>query len=184
MTDSLNVKFVPVGKGRFAVYHRPRRIDFPLLRQMGCTHIITLLKESEGAQRYGDMARAANIEWVWAPLPNGNFPEGEAHDRLIEVMPKLAQLLDNNNAILIHCSAGVHRTGLVAYALLRWRGIESEQAMQIIAQTRNETAEGMMEKRKRWGDKFAPQSPAKETTWINSVKEFAHRLRTSIFKTR
>ena len=89
MTDSLNVKFVPVGKGRFAVYHRPRRIDFPLLRQMGCTHIITLLKESEGAQRYGDMARAANIEWVWAPLPNGNFPEGEAHDRLIEVMPKL-----------------------------------------------------------------------------------------------
>ncbi|MFN8426901.1 MAG: hypothetical protein U0X87_11680 [Anaerolineales bacterium] len=47
MTDSLNVNFVHVGEGRFAVYHRPRRADFPLLREMGCTHIITLLKLSE-----------------------------------------------------------------------------------------------------------------------------------------
>ncbi len=182
MTDSLNVNFVHVGEGRFAVYHRPRRADFPLLREMGCTHIITLLKLSEGAQQYGNMTRAAGMEWVWISVPNGNYPEGEVHDRLIEVMPKLAQLLDENNSILIHCSAGVHRTGLVAYALLRWRGIESERAMQIIAQTRNETAEGMMEKRKYWGDKYAPRSIAKESTWINSVKEFAHRLRTNIFK--
>lgn len=184
MSDSAAIKFVKVDNGRLAVYHRPSRAAFPLLRQMGCTHVITLLKESEGAQRVGDLTRAAGLDWVWLPLPNGNTPEGEVHDRLIEAMPKLSRLLDEGNSILIHCSAGIHRTGLVAYALLRWRGIESKQAMEIIAQTRKETAEGMMEKRKRWGDKNAPPQKFQETTWINSIKEFAHRLRTSIFKKR
>ncbi|MFN8426900.1 MAG: hypothetical protein U0X87_11675 [Anaerolineales bacterium] len=33
-----------------------------------------------------------------------------------------------------------------------------------------------MEKRKYWGDKYAPRSIAKESTWINSVKEFVKSL--------
>ncbi len=184
MSESLNVKFVKVGKGRLALYHRPRHVDFPLLQQMGCTHLVTLLKESEGAPRYGDMAQMAGIEWVWVPLPNGKNPEREVHDRLLDAMPKLSQLLKDGNSLLIHCSAGVHRTGLVAYALLRWHGMDSDQATRIIAQTRKETAEGMMDKRKRWGDKYAPQPSTQRITWLSSVKEFAHRLRTRIFKTR
>jgi protein-tyrosine phosphatase len=184
MDSPASIKFVKVGNGRLALHHRPRRTDFPLLHQLGCTHVITLLKESESAHRYGDMARMAGIEWVWIPIPNGKYPEGEVHDRLLEAMPELSKLLDAGKSILIHCSAGIHRTGLVAYALLRWRGMESKKAMRIIAQTRKETAEGMMEKRMRWGDEHARLTRHQETTWLNSVKEFAHRLQTSLSKKR
>ena len=158
------INFVKVGNGRLALHHRPRGTDFPTLREMGCTHIVTLLKESEGAQSYEEMAGQAGLEWFWLPIPNGKYPEGEIHQRLLDAMPKLSQLLDDGNSILIHCSAGIHRTGTVAYALLRWRGLSSPQAMNIIHQTCKETAEGMLKKRMRWGDEHESQVITEETT--------------------
>ena len=156
MKELTKIKFVKVGNGRLALSHRPRVADFQFLYEMGCTHIVTLLKESEGAQRYGDLTEKAGMEWIWLPVPNGKYPEGEVHERLIQALPKLSQLLDNGKSLLIHCSAGIHRTGTVAYALLRWRGLDKLQAMKIIIQVRKETGEGMLEKRMRWGDENAP----------------------------
>jgi protein-tyrosine phosphatase len=156
MKDTPVIHFIQVGNGRLALYHRPRNTDFSIFRELGCTHIVTLLKESEGAQRYGEMATLAGLEWIWLPVPNGKYPEGEVHNRLIKAMPKLSQLLDDGKSILIHCSAGIHRTGTIAYALLRWHGMDKTQAMEVIAQARPETGEGMLEKRTRWGDEHAP----------------------------
>lgn len=178
-----NYNFVKVGNGRLALYHRPRGSDFSALRAMGCTHIVTLLKDSERAESYGTMARSAGLEWIWLPVPNGNYPQGQVHERLIEAMPQLSGLLDEGGSLLIHCSAGIHRTGTVAYALLRWRGVERDEAMRIIGVIRKETAEGMMEKRRRWGDENA-RNVQEERTWVHSVKEFLNRSITKLFKPR
>lgn len=179
-----NVNFVKVGKGRIALYHRPKKTDFTLLREMGCTHVVTLLKESEGAEKYGLLTKEAALEWFWLPVPNGKYPQGEVNDRLIQTMPKLSQLLDEGNSLLIHCSAGIHRTGTIAYGLLRWRGVDSKKAMALIHDMRKETAEGMMEKRMQWGDDNAREPTSQVTSWINSVKESANRLRMKLFKAR
>ena len=184
MNSPLTVNFVKVGNGRLALYHRPGGTDFPALRELGCTHIITLLKESEGAQRYGTMTRNAGMEWVWISVPNGKYPEGEVHDRLIQAIPNLSQLLDDGKSILIHCSAGIHRTGTVAYGLLRWRGLDRKQAMKLIGHARKETAEGMMEKRMRWGDENVRQPIKKGTTWIHSIKEFINHWQTRLSRSR
>jgi protein-tyrosine phosphatase len=178
------INFVKVGNGRLALYHRPRNEDFPALREMGCTHIITLLKESEGAERYGTMTQNAGMQWVWISVPNGKYPEKDVHERLIQAMPQLSQLLDDGKSILIHCSAGIHRTGTVAYGLLRWRGLDSKKAMKLIARTRKETAEGMLEKRMRWGDENARQPIKQEKPWIDSIKEFVNHWQTRLFRSR
>jgi protein-tyrosine phosphatase len=159
-------------------------VDFSHLHKIGCTHVVTLLKESERAEKYGNMARNAGLKWIWLPVPNGNYPAGETHQRLIRAMPQLSQLLDEGASLLIHCSAGIHRTGTVAYGLLRWRGVEREKAMHIIGEIRNETAEGMMEKRRRWGDENARPAIQQDKTWVHSVKEFANQLITKLFKSR
>jgi protein-tyrosine phosphatase len=171
------VKFVRVGNGQLALFHRPRNEDFTSLRELGCTHVITLLKESEGAERYSILTKAAGMEWFWLPVPDGKYPERDLHERILQAMPVLSQLLDNGKSILIHCSAGIHRTGMVAYGLLRWRGLDRKQTLRIISLTRKETAEGMMEKRMRWGDENARPVHQQEITWLHSVKEFANRLR-------
>jgi protein-tyrosine phosphatase len=167
--------FVKVGKGRLALNHRPGSTDFKRLREMGCTHVVTLLKESEQADRIGSMAKNAGLEWIWIPVPNGKHPEGEVHERLLAAIPNLSKLLDEGKSLLIHCSAGIHRTGTVAYGLLRWRGMERNQAMKIIREIRKETAEGMMEKRMRWGDENARQVEPPAKSWIGSVLDFIKR---------
>jgi hypothetical protein len=184
MKETSTYNFVKVGNGRLALYHRPRGMDFPRLREIGCTYVVTLLKDSEHAKKYGTMTRNAGIHWIWLPVPNGNYPEGEVHQRLIQAMPQLSHLLDEGNSLLIHCSAGIHRTGTVAYALLRWRGIERDKAMRIIGEIRKETAEGMMEKRRRWGDENARQVAQEDKTWVHFVKEFVNQLITKLFKPR
>jgi protein-tyrosine phosphatase len=179
------VHFVKVGRGRLALYHRPRREMFASLRRKGCTHIVTLLKDTEDANFYGELARQAGMEWIWLPVPNGKYPKKETHERLINAMPELSRLLDEGNTLLVHCSAGIHRTGTVAYGLLRWRGMGGERAMQIIHRSRKETAEGMMDKRKKWGDDNArPIIESQDATWLTSVKEFVNRSRTRLFKPR
>jgi protein tyrosine/serine phosphatase len=182
MKETSTYNFVKVGNGRLALYHRPRRMEFSHLRGAGCAHVVTLLKDSEGAEHIGNMTRNAGLKWIWLPVPNGDYPIGEIHQRLIQAMPQLSQLLDEGNSLLVHCSAGIHRTGTVAYGLLRWRGIEGNQAMRIIGEIRKITAEGMMEKRRRWGDENARQVFQQDKTWAHSVKEFLNQLTTKTFR--
>jgi protein-tyrosine phosphatase len=170
MKEATRYNFVKVGNGRLALNHRPGGKDFPLLRELGCTHVVTLLKESEFAKTVGVHTNSAGLEWVWIPVPNGNYPQGEVHQHLLAAMPKLSKLLDEGKSLLIHCSAGIHRTGTVAYGLLRWRGMERDEAMQVILQIRPVTAEGMLEKRRRWGDENSRQIKLPNSFWTNLLK--------------
>jgi protein-tyrosine phosphatase len=175
-----DIHFVKVGKGRMALYHRPRGVDFQLLRKMGCTHVVTLLKESEGALKVGAMAQNAGLTWIWLPVPNGDRPVGEIHQRLTEELPRLSQLLDDGSSLLIHCSAGIHRTGTVAYGLLRWRGETRENSLKLIGRMRMVTLDGVGEKRLRWGDAIARDVP--KIPWMQSFRESVLQLWQKTFK--
>jgi protein-tyrosine phosphatase len=91
---------------------------------------------------------------------------------------------DEGRSILIHCSAGIHRTGTVAYGILRWRGMDRDRAMKLIRRIRRETAEGMMEKRMRWGDEITRPAPQQELKWLNFAKEFVNRLKMNFSRSR
>lgn len=43
-----------------------------------------------------------------------------------------AAMSEREEKVLIHCSAGMHRTGTVAYTLLRMSGRDTEQAREAI----------------------------------------------------
>ena len=152
--------WAPVGAGRLGLNHRPKRASFEGLKAAGCDLVVTLLCAREGAEGIGERVQQVGMDWLWLPLENGRLPLGEAHQMLAASLPELSARLDRGQTLLFHCSAGIHRTGMLAYGLLRWRGLDDVEAMRLIAQARRFTAEGLTQVQKKWADRIGACSPA------------------------
>jgi protein-tyrosine phosphatase len=155
--DSPN--WVSVGNGRLAIGHRPKLKALPSLKEAGCTHLLTLLGEREGAMTIGQAAQSAHIEWLWLPLDNGDPPPEVREPEVRTMLERLKLLLGYESSILVHCSAGIHRTGMISYALLRHVGMSPEQARRTLRELRAVTAQGVGEARLAWGDSFGRPVP-------------------------
>jgi protein-tyrosine phosphatase len=149
------LQWVTVGAGKLTLHNRPKRKLIPQLAGLGCSRVVTLLSEREGGKDIGALIQAVGLAWTWLPLPNAHYPEGATYDMLLAALPILSGYLDNRDAILIHCSAGIHRTGMAAYGLLRWRGYTQAEARAAIAAMRGFTAQGMQPHHFAWGDAIA-----------------------------
>jgi len=152
------LQWVGVGAGKMVLRGRPKHKLIPQLTTLGCSRVVTLLSEREGGKELGEIIQAAGLAWTWLPLSNVRYPEGATQDMLIAALPMLSSYLDNGDAILIHCSAGIHRTGMVAYGLLRWRGYSQAEARAAIAAMRGFTAQGMLPHHFAWGDDLVQQA--------------------------
>ncbi len=152
IAEPLQLNWIQVGNGKLTLYHRPKHRDISMLPVLGCTQIVTLMSQKEGALVIGKRVQEAGINWLWLPVPNGQYPQGQVHILLLEALPRISQLLDKHQVILIHCSAGIHRTGMLAYALLRWRGYTQTEALELIEQMRPHTSEGIQQRQIDWGN--------------------------------
>jgi predicted protein tyrosine phosphatase len=143
-------RWIQVGKGRLTVWHRPGIKSLTALKESGCDEILTLLSAKEGASEIGKAVIEAGMNWTWFPMENGNPPAGAAREKLLEVVPKMIEKLESGSSILVHCSAGIHRTGMFTYALLRSIGFGQEHSLKLIAEMRLETATGLRFKHLDW----------------------------------
>lgn len=148
-------RWVAVGTGRLALWHRPALRQIAVLKQSGCDHLITLLSEREGAATIGAAAKSAGLGWIWLPLPSSDIPTGTARDAVEERLIVISGLLDREASMILHCSAGIHRTGMIAYALLRLRGDTREVALERIGEMRGHTRDGLQHRHLVLGDELA-----------------------------
>jgi predicted protein tyrosine phosphatase len=153
--DPEELHWVAVGAGRLTLWHRPGHGAFAAIAAAGCTHVVTLLSDREGGPSIGVAAKEAGLGWVWLPMPNSDEPVGDARAALEVGLGELSRLLDGGAALLIHCSAGIHRTGMIAYALLRSRGLSRDDALAVLSAARHHTREGVKARHLRWGDALA-----------------------------
>jgi hypothetical protein len=149
---NMNLYWEPVGGGRLTLWHRPKVGFVAALPAAGCTDVVTLLSEREGAPQLGEAVKAAGLGWLWLPMPNGRPPIGPAHDQALQGIQLLAQRLSEGRSALIHCSAGIHRTGMIAYGLLRWVGVAPEEALAKLGRMREHTRAGVRPEHLAWGD--------------------------------
>lgn len=145
-------RWLAVGAGQLAVWHRPKFRAIPYLKEAGCSHVVTLLSEKEGGQEIGKIVRSSGMEWIWLPLSGGLPPEGSAKSMLLAALSPLSEILDRGGSMLIHCSAGIHRSGMLTYALLRRRGFSELEALNMISQMRQVTATGLERVHIEWGN--------------------------------
>lgn len=150
-----DVNWVAVEKGGLAIGHKPGgKIPFDGLKQVGASAVLTLLHEDEGAKPIGQQVEKAGMQWVWFPFSASRPHQGSQLAEVVNLFTQLRQLLDSGFKIYIHCSAGIHRTGMITYGLLRFLGKDKSEATQLLQTLREVTASQVGEERLTWGDQF------------------------------
>jgi hypothetical protein len=149
------VNWVQVGKGFLAIGHKPGgKISFEGLKNEGTSAVLTLLNENEGAAAIGKQLRTVNIEWIWFPFSASKPHDGEDIAQIYSLYNQLASLINAAAKIYIHCSAGIHRTGMITYGFLRFLGQGKTEAFGILQSLREVTAAQVGEARLIWADQF------------------------------
>jgi protein-tyrosine phosphatase len=72
--------------------------------------------------------RTLPFRWLHVPMRNFGLPEDEAAFR--EGIHEVAQALRAGDAVLLHCAAGLGRTGTTAACVLKCLGLPADEAMQ------------------------------------------------------
>lgn len=123
-----------VAQTKLSIGPRPGKKSIDTLRTLGFTHCCTLLSAREGAEQVRKFCKKMSSEeqtcdWVWLPIEGGNIAVLQATD-MKSLMGKLLDVLKSHPSphVYIHCSAGIHRTGFVAYLLLRMLGSDPQNA--------------------------------------------------------
>jgi len=153
--SELCLPFVKVLSGRLAVGHRPKVKLLSEMKRMGVTHILTLLSPKEGAEALGAAIKKQGIKWLWLPLQSAAPPDASYRETVERLFDKCEAQLQQSATIYIHCSAGIHRTGMVAYALLRHMGLPADEALKLLGIMRQLTGEGVGTHRLDWGKSYA-----------------------------
>ncbi len=145
----------PIAGGHIAIGHKPGgKLPYAGLKKTGVTVILTLLQEHEGAPGIGGQVIKEGMQWIWFPFSASNPHGSEKASMVVELFQQLQALLEAGNQIYIHCSAGIHRTGMISYGLLRYLGNNALEARAILKELRNVTASQVGEERLEWGDQF------------------------------
>ena len=144
--------WVPLAGGYASVGHRPSAQLVEDLAIQQCTHIFTLLSEGEGATNTRDQARRAGLEWVWFPMVSANAPGSDRTVELRRCFDEISSALSAGGRVYVHCSAGIHRTGMISFALLRYLGLPEQSALEKLEELRPTTAAGVGADRIAWGE--------------------------------
>lgn len=138
----------PLAGGHLAIGHKPGRKLREQLDRQGCTTLISLLSLTESSAEESERR-------IRLPLAGADLPRAERTPEILAVFERMHEALRGGGRLYLHCSAGLHRTGLIANAFLRWLGYSAEDALAMLAELRPLTAEQVGEERLRWGDGFA-----------------------------
>lgn len=144
--------------GRLALSNRPKIKQLSQFAALGCERVVTVQGKNEMPGQIDVATRAAGMAWTWIPVGHGKFPEGEADRYLRRGLLDVVSALDGGESVLIHCSAGIHRTGMLAFAVLRWSGATEEEALETLSALRTATREGVREEHLRWGNQLAAEA--------------------------
>eukprot|EP01060_Flectonema_neradi_P004429 TRINITY_DN12857_c0_g1_i1.p1 TRINITY_DN12857_c0_g1~~TRINITY_DN12857_c0_g1_i1.p1 ORF type:complete len:247 (+),score=36.63 TRINITY_DN12857_c0_g1_i1:76-741(+) len=113
--------------GGLTLMHFPGAKHIKALSESGCDIVVTLQKDAEGAQNVGKLCEKVGIKWI--QIDFWKLFHKKQHDELYDEVQKVATHLRKGANIMIHCAAGIHRTGMFSYSVLRSLGYTSKAAV-------------------------------------------------------
>ena len=114
--------------------------DLDHLASLGISSIVSLIDEDEcqliGVPTLATQAVAAGLDWREFPIADRAVPEPDEATAFQRLLADLSAMLHEGARLAIHCRAGLGRSGLLAAALLVWRGVAAEEAIAAIRHCR------------------------------------------------
>jgi len=153
--EGRSLRWVPVLEGALAIGPRPGRGALERgFRDHGVSHVLTLLSEAEGAPAIGRALGTAGVGWLWLPLV-GSRPPGRARtDEVRCMLDAVTRILAAGGHVYVHCAAGIHRTGMVTWAILRRAGMRPDEARVALEELRPLAAAEVGAERLAWAETF------------------------------
>ncbi|MCU1366014.1 MAG: putative protein-tyrosine phosphatase [Ilumatobacteraceae bacterium] len=108
-----------------------------LLAEVGASTVVCLTEEFELSDRY-----PTYVQWLAAnrgrrailfPIPDLHAPPVERLELLLDT---LVDRLERDESLLLHCAAGIGRSGTVAVCLLIRLGLDAPDALALVAASR------------------------------------------------
>ena len=121
-------------------WRRDLEADLDAVHRWGAGAVVTLMETWElahlGVPSLGERIAARGMAWHHLPIRDGDVPEKGFEQSWHRHGPELRQRLSAGERILIHCRAGLGRTGLVAARLLIEMGESPPEALKRVRATR------------------------------------------------
>ena len=153
-----NLCTIPNNMALLTVWHKLTSKAVTNCGKDGITHIVSLLGFKEKPELTQAACERNNIEWIWVDIQGAKIETMLEHkDTIKDALDKVLELLKGPNKILIHCSAGVHRTGTFTYSLLRRAGFSKEETMDLLYDIRPVTARQVGEERIQFAEEHLIQ---------------------------
>lgn len=138
---------------------RPTGKDIKSMKLVyGVNCVLTLQHAKEKPEEIKKICEENKLKWLHIELAGATIPyfqKSENQKLLISSLKNLTQILRNFSVnLFIHCAAGLHRTGIVVYSLLRIFGETPESALQALEYIRSETRKEVGEKRIEFSENF------------------------------
>ena len=141
-----------VSGGRLTACGAPGKKRFAEAEAMGVTQVVTLQKRSEsqfpGVARWVGRAGAGVDAPDRAPAGSGGRLEEPGDLESILRLHEVVTLQERGESVLVHRSAGMHRTGVSADIVLRLAGLAPAEALAAVQQIRQVTYEELLKERR------------------------------------
>ena len=130
---------------RGRAWRRSLADDVQNMRAAGFTTVLTLLPSEElmalGAEHLGAQVQQAGMQWLQFPIADFGIPDASARAVWHKVEASVLKKLQAGEHVLVHCAAGLGRTGTMVAKLLTALGHDSETAIALVRAARPGTIE-------------------------------------------
>lgn len=118
------------------VWERDLAADLAVIVAWKPQLVLTLLEDHEfanhGIPDFGARVRALGLRWEHVPIRDGGVPDARFDRAWPTVGAEVREILESGGRVLIHCRAGLGRTGMIAARLLIELGEEPAAAIRAV----------------------------------------------------